>query len=154
MNASTSIGRPAIWGSTVVFAGADRTSSWITAVDISTGKSRHVREAAASQLLGPSLLGRTLLYDENGRCAQTLRVGPLDGKTGRPLLTLPPLAGADVGHEPGHTAQGSMTPCPRRITASPTMLWTTALSSASAYVTVLRIGSGGLTKPSVIRIRR
>jgi len=154
VDASTSIGRPAIWGTTVVFAGDDRASSWITAVDVSTGKSRRVREAAGSQLIGPSLLGTTLLYDEIGRCAQTLRVGPLVGKTGRALLVLPPLAGADVGHEGGHTAQGSMTPCPRRIAASPSMLWSTALTSTSAYVTLLRIASSGPPRPSVIRIRR
>jgi hypothetical protein len=153
-DALTSIGRPAISGTTVVFAGADRTSSWITAVDISTGKSRRVREATGSQLIGPSLLGTTLLYDEIGRCAQTLRVGPLDGTTGRGLLVLPALAAADIGHERGHPAQGTMTPCRGRVAASPSMLWTTALTSASAYVTLLRIGPSGPPKPSLIRIRR
>jgi hypothetical protein len=153
-DASTSIGRPAISGTTVVFARADRTSSWITAVDISTGKSRRVREATGSQLIGPSLLGTTLLYDEIGRCAQTLRVGPLDGTSGRGLLVLPPLAAADIGHERGHPAQGTMTPCRGKVAASPSMLWTTALSSASAYVTLLRIGPSGPPKPSLIRIRR
>jgi hypothetical protein len=152
--APTTLGRPAISGTTVVFSGGDGASSWITAVDITKGKSTRVRQSTSDQLLGPSLRGTSLLFVDIGRCAQTLRVGALGGKTDRALLTRPPLAGADGGYESGHTLQGRMTPCRRRLAASTTMLWTTALTNANAYVTALDLRGGGLPAPSLIRVAR
>jgi len=154
VHAPTALGRPAISGTTVVFSGSDRSSSWITAVDVTGRKGARVRESTSDQLIGPSLLGTTLLFVDNGRCAKTLRIGSLRGKTDRPLLTRPPLARADSGHEGGHTTQGRMTPCRGRVAGSRSMLWTTALTSASAYVTALDLQRTGVPAPSLIRITR
>ncbi len=89
------------------------------------------------------------------RCAQELRLGSLSGAgAGRVLYGLPPLAGEDLGHERGHTTQGEHLPCPRPPKPTSRMLWTTALTPAEAYVTVLRPSGGGHTTPSLLAIAR
>jgi hypothetical protein len=154
VHAPTTLGRPAISDTTVVFSGSDRSSSWITAVDVTRGKSTRVRQSTSDQFLGPSLRGASLLFVDIGRCSQTLRIGTLGGKTDRTLLTRPPLARADSGHEGGHTSQGRMTPCRGRVAGSRSMLWTTALTSETAYVTALDLRRNGVPAPSLIRIAR
>ena len=80
---------------------------------------------------------------------------PKGFKQERVLYKLPPLAGSDLGHERGHTKQGSLLPCgarPPKPTAR--ILWTTALAPGAAYVTILRPSGGGRTTPTLLRLAR
>lgn len=148
------LGRPALGGDLVVYHRASATGSWLSAVDVATGKRRRLRFAQDALLLNPSLLGARLLYVRESRCSQELRLGPLGGGKERVLFRLPPLAGQDRGHERRHTSQGARLPCLHRPEPTTRMLWTTALSAKTAYVTVLRLRRGGRTKPALLAIPR
>ena len=145
------LGRPSLAGSIVVYHLALPGRSRLFSFDLSTGKRRLLRSARHALLLSPARIGRKLLYVRLGRCSQQLRLGRLDGNgPGRVLYKLPPLAGQDLGHEHGHTAQGSRVPCPGRPKPTTRSLWTTALTETAAYVTVLRPAGGGHTTPSLL----
>ena len=148
------LGRPAIDGDLVVYHRATAASSWLSAVDVATGKRRQLRFARDAQLLNPSLLGTKLLYVRASRCSQQLRLGPLGAGKERVLYELPPLAGQDRGHERHHTSRGERLPCPHRPKPTTRILWTTALSATTAYVTVLRPSRGGRTTPTLLAITR
>jgi hypothetical protein len=148
------LGRPALDGDLVVYHYATPSGSWLTTVNVATGTRDRVRYAKDAQLLNPSLLGGSLLYVRASRCAQELRLGPLHGGKERVLYKLPPLAGQDRGHERGHTEQGEHLPCPHRPKPTARILWTTALSATTAYVTILRPRRGGRTTPTLVSIAR
>lgn len=149
----STLGRPSVSGSTVVYSVASRNGSWIVAVDLVSGKARRVRRSTSSVLANPTLLGRDLLYVETARCAQRLVLGPLDGAAGRVLLSAPPLAGQDRGHERAHTQQGEHLPCSSTVHPTTTMLWTTALDDTTAYVTALA-QTGGVPHTTIRRVTR
>jgi hypothetical protein len=148
------LGRPALDGDLVVYHYATSSGSWLTTVNVATGARDRVRFAKDAQLLNPSLLGGSLLYVRASRCAQELRLGPLHGGKERVLYKLPPLAGQDRGHDRGHTEQGERLPCPHRPKPTARILWTTALSATTAYVTILRPRRGGRTTPTLVSIAR
>jgi cytochrome c biogenesis protein CcdA len=148
------LGRPSVSGSTVVYSVASRKGSWIAAVDLEAGTTRRIRRSAASILSNPTVLGGALLYVETARCAQRLVLGPLHGVGGRVLLSTPPLAGADLGHERGHTPQGEHLPCPSRVRSTKTMLWTTALDDTTAYVTAVTQTGNGTPRAAIRRVAR
>ena len=148
------LGRPALDGDLVVYHYATPSGSWLTTVNVATGARHRVRFAKDAQLLNPSLLGGSLLYVRTSRCAQELRLGPLHGGKERVLYKLPPLAGQDRGHDRGHTEQGERLPCPHRPKPTARILWTTALSATTAYVTILRPRRGGRTTPTLVSIAR
>jgi hypothetical protein len=146
------IGRPSLSGDLVVFHVATQRSSWISAVNLRTGKHRRLRTARHGQLLNPSILGSELLYVRVSRCSQQLRLGGLSGGSERVLLSLPALASEDLGHERGHTSQGGRVPCPGRPRPTTTTLWTTALTSRFAYVTSLRPARSGAMRPTLLQL--
>jgi hypothetical protein len=148
------LGRPALDGDLVLYHYATAAGSWLTSVNVATGKRRRVRFARDAQLLNPSLLGTSLLYVRASRCSQELRLGPLGAGKERVLYELPPLAAQDRGHERAHTSQGEHLPCPHRPKPTAKILWTTALSDTTAYVTVLRPRRGGRTTPSLLALPR
>jgi hypothetical protein len=148
------LGRPSISGSTVVYPLVARGQSSIMAVQATGGRPRVLRGSRTSQLLGPSLIGATLLYVETSRCTQQLRLGGLVGTTGRALLARSAIGGADPGHQHGYPTQGEHTPCGTRFRPGATVLWTTALAPHRAYVTELRPGRGGTTAPTLVRVGR
>ncbi len=148
------LGRPALDGDLVLYHYATSAGSWLTAVDVATGERRRVRFARDAQLLNPSLRGTSLLYVRASRCSQQLLLGPLGAGKERVLFELPPLAGQDRGHERHHTSQGERLPCPHRPKPTTRILWTTALSDTTAYVTVLRPLRGGRTTPTLLAIPR
>ena len=148
------LGRPTLNGDLVVYHRASAAGSWLSAVDVATGARRQLRFARDALLLNPALLGTRLLYVRESRCSQELRLGPLGGGKERILFRLPPLAGQDRGHERRHTSQGARLPCPQRPEPTTRMLWTTALSAKTAYVTVLRPRRGGRTTPTLLAIPR
>jgi hypothetical protein len=142
------LGRPSLSGSVVVYHVAGAGGSALLSFDLGTGTRRELRSSNRDQLLNPARLGSKLLYVRLSRCSQELRIGS------RVLYRLPPLAGQDAGHERRHTRQGEHLPCSVRRKPTSRMLWTTALSSTTAYVTVLRPGSGGQMTPSLLAIAR
>jgi hypothetical protein len=149
------LGRPSLTGDLVVFHTATLKRSWLSALDLATGKRRLLRSSLRDELLNPVELGGKLLYVRASRCAQQLRIGTLGGMgPGRVLYSLPPLAGQDLGHEHGHTSQGERVPCRPRPKPTKRILWTTALSETAAYVTVLRPGTGGQMTPSLLAVAR
>jgi hypothetical protein len=149
------LGRPTLSGDLVLYHLAGPGGSALYAYDLTTKKRRQLRSSRSAQLLSPSFLGGKLLYVRIARCSQQLRLGTFTGSgAGRVLYKLPPLAGQDAGHERSHTRQGEHLPCTPKRKPTSRMLWTTALSGTTAYVTVLRPGSGGVMTPSLISLRR
>jgi hypothetical protein len=150
-----SLGRPALGVDLVVFHRATAAGSWITGVNVSAGTRLRLRYSRDDQLLNPSVLAGQLLYVRASRCSQQLRIGPLR-RTGRDrvLYEIGPLAGQDAGHERHHTSQGEHLPCPYRPKPTAKMLWTTALSATTAYVTVLRPRPRGRTTPTLLAVPR
>ena len=149
------LGRPAIGVDLVAFARASRDGSWITAVNAASGKRLVLRYSRRDQLLNPSLLDGQLLYVRSSRCAQQLVLGPARvGGRDRVLYQLGPLAGQDQGHESGHTTQGEHLPCAHPPPVTAKVLWTTALAPTSAYVTVLRPGTGRRMVPILLAVPR
>ena len=154
VKAPASLGRPALGVDLVVFHRATATGSWITAVNVVSGKRLRLRYSSDAQLLNPSLLAGQLLYVRASRCSQQLVLGPLHGGRDKVLYELGPLAGQDAGHEHHHTSQGEHLPCPHKPRVTSKVLWTTALSPTTAYVTVLRPGRGGRTVPTLLAVAR
>jgi hypothetical protein len=148
------LGRPALGVNLVAFHRATRSASWITAVNIRSGKRLQVRYTQDAQLLNPSLLGGEVLYVRASRCSQQLRIGRLGGGGDHVLYEIGPLAGQDAGHEHHHTSQGEHLPCPYKPRVTKKVLWTTALSPTTAYVTVLAPGPGGRTIPTLLAVAR
>ena len=149
------LGRPSLSQDLVVYHLAGTGGSALFSVDLVSGKRLLLRSSRRAQLLNPARVGGKLLYERVSRCGQELRLGPLDGNgRGRVLYLLPPLAGQDAGHDRGHTRQGERLPCPFRFRPTARMLWTTALTATTAYVTVLRPGHAGTMTPSLLAIQR
>jgi hypothetical protein len=148
------LGRPALGVDLVVFHRATSDGSSLNAVNVAAGTRLQLRFARDAQLLNPSLLAGQLLYVHASRCSQELRLGPLRGGKERVLYELGPLAGQDAGHERRHTRQGEHLPCPYRPRPTKKVLWTTALSATTAYVTVLQPRRGGRTTPTLLAIPR
>ena len=149
-----SLGRPALGVDLVVFHRATKEGSSLTAVNVAAGTRLTLRRARDAQLLNPSVLAGELLYVRSSRCSQQLRLGPLRGGKERVLYEIGPLAGQDQGHEDHHTRQGERLPCPHLRKPSTRMLWTTALSPTTAYVTVLQPKRGGRTMPTLVAVSR
>ena len=148
------LGRPALGVDLIVFHRASRDASWITAVNVVSGRRLVFRYSRDDQLLNPSLLDGQLLYVRSTRCSQQLVLGRARGKRDRVLYQIGPLAGQDAGHERHHTRQGEHLPCPFRPRPTARMLWTTALSPTTAYVTVLKPAPGGRTVPTLLAVTR
>jgi hypothetical protein len=137
------IGRPALDGSTVVFALDTSHRAAIESIDLTTGR-RHVLRSARSgaALVNPSLLDGRLLYERIDRCSQELRVGStMTATRDRVLLRLPSTVQRDPGYQPGYEhAYNSASLCHNRGTGNGgrTRLGSTALSPSTAYVTEMR----------------
>jgi hypothetical protein len=133
------IGRPALSGSTVVFAFSDARRSTIYEVDLASGARRVLREANANVLYSnPAIAGERLLYERTNRCEQQLLLGsPLSAARDRVLLTLPSTVTRDPGYEPGYVEDyNSASLCSNRKTGpgGTITLGATALGGSEAYV--------------------
>ncbi|HSD77609.1 MAG TPA: hypothetical protein VLA98_09395 [Solirubrobacteraceae bacterium] len=148
------LGRPALGVDLVAFHRASRDGSWLTAVNVVSGTRLQLRFSRDDQLLNPSLLNGQLLYVRSSRCWQRLLLGRARGGRDRVLYEIGPLAGQDLGHEQGHTRQGERVPCAHRPRPTAKMLWTTALSPTTAFVTVLKPTRGGRTVPTLLAVSR
>jgi hypothetical protein len=141
------LGRPDLSGNRLVYHVAGRGGSALRMVNLRTGRRTTLARSSASLLLNPSLSGGALLYVRIARCGQAL-VLHRRGRS-RVLMRGRALAAIDPGFEAGHTSQGSRRPCSSPAHTS-TMLWTTALTRRSAYVTLFRPGG----RSSIFRVRR
>jgi hypothetical protein len=148
-----SLSRPALGGDRLVWSQASRRRSAIRALDLGSGRLRTLRTQPRALLSNPSIRGRSLAYVRATSHGQQLVVGRAarrrDTLGDRVLLSIGPLAGADSGHDPGRTTQGRGTEHSRR--RSRWMLWTTALTDVSAYVTRFDPRRG---RSSILRVRR
>jgi hypothetical protein len=145
----SALGRPAIDGSEVVYHVATQRSSTIVEYDLASSTSRVLRRSASALLTNPSLLAGRLLYVRQTDLAQVLELGPAAvAARDRALYRLGAPAPHDAGHEPGRSTK-TRTPHPR--TAAWT-LWTSALSAANAYVTLLPRQAGKL--PVIVAVPR
>src|SRR4051812_22140657 len=93
VRAPATLGRPALGVDLVAFHRATAAGSWITAVNVRSGKRLRLRYSRDAQLLNPSLLAGQLLYVRASRCSQQLVLGRLRGGHDRVLYELGPLAG-------------------------------------------------------------
>ena len=148
------LGRPTVGVDLVAFHRATAVGSWIDAVNVVSGTRLRLRFDREAQVLNPSLLAGQLLYVRSSRCSQQLRLGRARGGHDRALYEIGPRAGQDAGHEGDHTRQGERLPCPHLRKATAKILWTTALSPTTAYVTVLLPRRGGRTTPTLIAVPR
>jgi hypothetical protein len=148
------LGRPVVSGDFVLFHYATAQASSLIFVNLANGRRRSLRHSRDSLLMNPSVSGTDLLYVRASRCSQQLRLAPTFGGRARVLYAIAPLAGQDLGHERGHTRQGEHLPCPYRPKPTTRMLWTTALSPTSAYVTVILPKRGGRTTPTLLAVSR
>ena len=154
VKAPASLGRPALGVDLVVFHRATSTGSWITAVNVVSGKRLRLRYSSDAQLLNPSLLAGQLLYVRASRCSQQLGLGPSRRRPRQGPLRARAARRPGRGHEHHHTSQGEHLPCPHKPRVTAKMLWTTALSPTTAYVTVLRPRRGGRTVPTLLAVAR
>jgi hypothetical protein len=133
-SAPAQIGRPAIDGDMVVYHLAGPRSSRIVAYDLAQSTRRTLRRSASALLTNPTIVGDRLLYVRQTSLAQLLELGPAAQRGhDRVLYRLAAPSVHDSGHEPGYSHH-TRTPHPK---TAPWTLWTTALSSTRAYVTLL-----------------
>jgi hypothetical protein len=154
------LGRPALEGTRLAYHVNGRTGSRIVIADLATGKKTTVRRERRALLLNPSLHEGRLLYVRNYYKRQELRVGPQTkhGPTrDRRLWSIVPTGRRDSGHEPGkkHHRHG----WPRKLWPRPAeglsaTLWTTALATETAYVTLLRQVAGQPLHVTILRVAR
>ena len=135
-----SLGRPALIGSTLVFARDTRRGAVIEAVNLATGARHTLRRARGGMaLLNPTLSAQSLLYERVTRCTQDLRIGPPRApRRDRTILRLPSAVARDPGYQPGYThAYNRASLCRHRRSGpgSALRLAATALAGATAYVT-------------------
>ena len=150
------IGRPALDGSTLVYAvNHPRGASRIVAYDLDGGPGATIRGRAGEQLLNPSLNGGRLLYERVDDCRQQLLLAPL-AAPGRPrvLARAPTQVRRDGGYG-GNVIRIGRTPhhCVGPLAGSypgVTSYWTTALSPSAAYMTVM-FAAGGQVQTSVLQ---
>jgi hypothetical protein len=150
------IGRPALDGSTVVYAVDTARRARIEAVNLDTGARAILRSRrAGSALLNPALLNGTLMYERIDRCAQELRIGaPNTRRRDRVLFRLPSTVRRDPGYQVGYRhGYNRASLCRRRRPrrGSAIRLGATALSASFAYVTEIAAPS---EEARIIALRR
>ncbi|HEY1776111.1 MAG TPA: hypothetical protein VGG41_08130 [Solirubrobacteraceae bacterium] len=133
------IGRPAISGSTVVFAFSDSRRSTLDEVDLASGKRRVLRQANANVLYSnPAIASGSLLYERTSRCKQQLLLAPSPSAAhDRVLLTLPSTVTRDPGYQSGYVQDyNSASLCANRKTGpgGTITLGPSALAARVAYV--------------------
>ena len=136
--APSQLGRPSLSGGRLAYHLAGTKRSQIRIVDLASGRSRVVaRGGARGQVINPALGTESLLYERLTYCRQTLVLRR--GGRERVLATLGQLATRDEGFGKGHTTQGSEpSHCHPERKPTATQLWTTALTSRWAYLTLAR----------------
>ena len=147
VRAPAQLGRPSVDGNQLVFHVAGRTSRIVEA-DLAGQRRRTLRTGDRIGFTNPSLHNGSLVYVRTSAYSQSLQLGPRTRPRGdRTLLRIASNVNADAGHErgrrPHRTTRQPSRPAPRGPQGTATTLWTTALTSDTAYVTRLRQRDGG-----------
>jgi hypothetical protein len=158
--AGSTLGRPALAGDRLLFHVAGAARGRIDEIRLADGRRSTLRSAPRKLLLNPSSDGKRLLYVRSTFQRQQLRIGllrPRPVRRDRSLYGTVPTGRRDEGHEPGesHHAHG----WPRKLPPRPkpgvnVTLWSTALSSGSAFVTRLRQDTGKPLSATLLRVPR
>ena len=134
------LGRPALDGDLVVYHYATPSGSWLTTVNVATGaRDRCATQRTRSCSTPPCSAGASSTYAPHAArrsCASARCTAARSGATSSRRSP------QYRGHEPGHTEQGERLPCPHPPKPTTRILWTTALSATTAYVTILRSRRG------------
>ena len=147
VRAPAQLGRPSLDGNQLVFHVAGRASRIVEA-DLAAGRRRNLRTGERIGFTNPSVHNGSLLYVRTSPYSQSLQLGPrtrprADGT----ILRIAPNVDADAGHErgrrPHRRTNQPARPAPRGPEGTVSTLWTTALTSDTAYVTRLRQSGGG-----------
>jgi len=143
------LGRPSLDGDRLVFHVAARASRIVEA-DLAGGRRRNLRTGERVGLTNPSLRDGSLLYVRTSAFSQSLQLGPRTRpRRDRTLLRIAPSVRADAGYERGRRPHRRLRqpsrPAPDAPKGTLTTLWTTALTSDTAYVTRLRQRGGERT---------
>ena len=153
------LGRPALLGGRLLCHVAGPAGSRLIGVDTATGVQELLRAEPGAQLSNPATDGALLLYVHATGRAQELRVGtlePLAPADDEVLLVHASSGARDREREPGrrrHRHQGLRPALPPR--AAPGVvdtLWTTALTTGSAYVTRLHVARGAPRTADILRV--
>jgi hypothetical protein len=129
VRAPAQLGRPDVNRDVVVFDVATGGESDIVDVNLRNGRRGVLRRSTSAQFLNPSITDSKLLYVLVGRCTQQLRLGSFSARRRERVLF--------------------STGC-----GTSALLWTTALSTTSAYLTRLDPRSDGSTAASLLRVGR
>ncbi|HMH48099.1 MAG TPA: hypothetical protein VK538_10340 [Solirubrobacteraceae bacterium] len=145
------LGRPALDGTTVVFAIGTPDRSAIEAVELTSGRRRALRAAGrGAAFANPSMLDGALLFERTTRCVQQLLVGPAGAPArDRVLRSLSSTVRRDSGYQRGYQhAYNRASGCRNRPAGVGvgTVLGPTALGASAAYVTEISVPS--LATPS------
>lgn len=152
--ASGALGPPAVEDARMVFHFNGRTQSRILEFDLDTDVVRELERSRGALLLNPSLSQGVMAYVRSTARRQELRVGD------RVVYSTTPTARRDAGVEPGkhlHHAgypNGRPRMAPRPPRGVVRTLWTTALTPANAYVTVITSNRGAAPTASILRVSR
>lgn len=153
------LGRPALLGGRLLTHVAGPAGSRLIAVDVATGAQEILREEAGAQLSNPATDGERLLYVHATGREQELRVGAIEPRetSADAVLVVHPAAGRrDREHERGrkrHRHEDRRPKLPPR--AQPGVvdtLWSTALTSGTAYVTRIRARRGAQRSADILGV--
>jgi hypothetical protein len=149
--APAQLGRPSIDRVTLVYSVEGQRRSRIVERRLGAHPRRRVlRSSRSEQLLAPSIRGGRLLYVRATSLHQQLVLGGLHDRRGdRILYRTGPAARRDPGHQHGYS-DVTRTPTPRR---AHSILWSTALTTVRAYLTLLPL-PGHPGTPRIVSIGR
>jgi hypothetical protein len=157
--ASGALGPPALEDTRMVFHFNGRSQSRILEIDLTTDAQRQLKVSRGALLLNPSLSGGAMAYVRSSATRQQLRiVTPYGGD--RIVYSTTPTARRDAGVESGrhqHLAgyRDGRPPAAARPTAGVVRtLWTTTMTPANVYLTVLRSVRGGPPTAGILRVPR
>jgi hypothetical protein len=142
--ASAALGAPALDGNLVVFHLNGRSSSRLLAIDLLTDRHAELMRARGALLLNPTLRGDRLLFVRSSARRQQLVLRTLSTGVNAVLYGTTPTARRDAGVEgnrhPHHAGYANGRPAAPARPAPGVVrtLWTTTLTAAAAYVTVVR----------------
>ena len=151
VRAPAQLGRPALDGERAVFHVSRPRSSRIVEVDLRDGRKRTLRYSRLEELTNPSILGGTLLYVRRSHTSQRLVLGARRPHVrDRTLYRTGSTALRDPGYQRGYSRVTLTPPAARPARVA---LWTTALTSRHAYLSLLPL-SGNARRATIVRLER
>lgn len=154
--APAELGRPALTGDLLLFHQAGPAGSRLVALDLATGRREVLRQEPGAMLANPATDGRRLLYVHATGRTQELRIGllrPRAAAKDTAVLVTPSPGRRDPEHEPGRARHRPQIPLPPLAPQGvDDTLWSTALTTAHAYVTRLRTSRRAPRSSDILRV--